>query len=65
LPYGVRVLNIGLNGILLTERDSERDVVIYAEPWVEPQTHPFTILSKRESTGKEYAAKSVTLNVVK
>ena len=35
LPHGVRVLDIGLNGILITERDTEREVVIYAEPWVE------------------------------
>ncbi|QEL15670.1 WD40 repeat domain-containing protein [Limnoglobus roseus] len=63
LPHGVRVMNIGLNGILLTERDSEREVVIYAEPWVKPMTHPITVLSRRESTGKEYAAKSVTLTV--
>jgi hypothetical protein len=63
LPHGVRVMNIGLNGILLTERDSAREVVIYAEPWVKPMTHPLTVLSRRESTGKEYAAKSVTLTV--
>lgn len=63
LPHGVRVLNIGLNGILLTERDSEREVVIYAEPWVKPMTHPFTVLSRRESSGKEHAAKPMTLTV--
>lgn len=63
LPHGVRVLNIGLNGILLTERDSEREVVIYAEPWVRPMTHPLCVLSRRESTGKEYAARTVNLTV--
>lgn len=63
LPHGVRVLNIGLNGILLTERDSEREVVIYAEPWVKPMAHPLSVLSRRESTGKEHAAKTVTLTV--
>lgn len=63
LPHGVRVMNIGLNGILLTERDSEREVVIYAEPWVKPTAHPLSVLSRRESTGKEYAGKTVTLTV--
>ncbi|MBL8864506.1 MAG: hypothetical protein JNK93_03000, partial [Planctomycetia bacterium] len=64
LPHGVRVLNIGLNGILLTERDSEREVVIYAEPWVKPMSHPLSVLSRRESTGKEHAGKTVTLTVL-
>lgn len=63
LPHGVRVLDIGLNGILLTERDSEREVVIYAEPWVKPMAHPLSVLSRRESTGQEFAGKTVTLTV--
>jgi WD domain, G-beta repeat len=63
LPYGVRVLNIGLNGILLTERDTEREVALYAEPWVKPMTHPFTVLAKREGTSKEFAAKPMILTV--
>ncbi len=63
LPHGVRVLNIGLNGILLTERDTSREVVIYAEPWVQPMTRPISVLSRRESTGKEYAAVPVLLTV--
>src|SRR5262249_53418865 len=63
LPHGVRVLDIGLNGILITEMDTSRAFVIYAEPWVQPMSHPFVVLSKRESTGKEYAAKSVLLKV--
>jgi WD40 repeat protein len=63
LPHGVRVLNIGLNGILLTERDAEREVVLYAEPWVKPMTHPICVLSRRESTGKEFAARPVRLTV--
>lgn len=43
LPYGVRVLDIGLNGILVTETETERTAILYAEPWVAPQTrivHP-------------------------
>src|SRR5207249_9869771 len=37
LPRGVRVLDIGLNGILVTENETSRSFVIYAEPWVQPQ----------------------------
>jgi hypothetical protein len=63
LPHGVRVLDVGLNGILVTERDTEREVAIYAEPWVKPMEHPFVVLSKREGKGTEHAARSVTLKV--
>jgi hypothetical protein len=65
LPHGVRVLNIGLNGILLTERDTSREVVIYAEPWVKPMEHPIVVTAKREGKNTDHAAKSVLLKVEK
>jgi WD domain, G-beta repeat len=65
LPHGVRVLDVGLNGILITERDTEREVAIYAEPFVKPMEHPFVVLSKREGKNTEHAAKSVLLKVQK
>jgi WD40 repeat protein len=65
LPHGVRVLNIGLNGILITERDTSREIVIYAEPWVQPMTAPFVVLARSERKGTEHAAKAVTLSVQK
>jgi hypothetical protein len=65
LPHGVRVLNIGLNGILITERDSSREIVIYAEPWVQPMTAPIVVLARSERKGSEHAAKAVVLNVEK
>ena len=65
LPHGVRVLDIGLNGILITEKETTRTIVIYAEPWVEPTAHPFVVLAKREGKNTEHAAKSVLLNVNK
>jgi WD40 repeat protein len=63
LPYGVRVLDIGLNGILITEKETTRTVVLYAEPWVEPTHHPFVVLARSERKGTEHAAKSVLLRV--
>jgi hypothetical protein len=63
LPYGVRVLDIGLNGILITEKETSRTVVIYCEPWVKPTTHPFVVLARSERKGTEHAAKSVLLKV--
>lgn len=63
LPHGVRVLDIGLNGILVNEKESKRAIVIYAEPWVQPTTHPFVVLARREGKNSEHAAKSVLLRV--
>ena len=65
LPHGVRVLNIGLNGILITERETSREVVLYAEPWVPPMERPIVVLSRREGVNGEFAAKPLTLKVEK
>ncbi|HZZ81476.1 MAG TPA: DUF559 domain-containing protein [Gemmataceae bacterium] len=63
LPHGVRVLDIGLNGILVNENETTRTVVIYAEPWVQSQEHPFVVLARREGKNSEHAAKSVLLKI--
>ena len=63
LPHGVRVLDIGLNGILVNENETTRTIVIYAEPWVQAQEHPFVVLARREGKGTEHAANSVLLKV--
>ena len=65
LPYGVRVLDIGLNGILVNENETRRTIVIYAEPWVQAMERPFVVLAKREGKNTEHAAKSLLLKVVK
>ena len=65
LPHGVRVLDIGLNGILITEKETTRTIAIYCEPWVQPTEHPFVVLAKREGKNSEHAAKSVLLKVAK
>lgn len=65
LPHGVRVLDIGLNGILITERETTRTMRIYAEPWVEATEHPIVVLARREGKNTEHAARSVLLKVVK
>ncbi|HLJ57371.1 MAG TPA: hypothetical protein VKT77_20200, partial [Chthonomonadaceae bacterium] len=38
LPYGVRVDDVGLNGVLIVEGETSRRFVIRCEPWVKPQT---------------------------
>jgi mono/diheme cytochrome c family protein len=65
LPHGVRVLDIGLNGILITEQETSRTIVIYTEPWVAPTSHPFVVLARREGKNSEHAARSVLLRVAK
>ena len=65
LPHGVKVLDIGLNGILITETETQRTIVLYAEPWVTPTEHPFVVLARREGKNSEHAAKSVLLKIVR
>ena len=65
LPHGVHVLDVGLNGILITEQETVRTFVIYCEPWVQPTKHPIVVLARSERKGTEHAAKSVLLCVVK
>jgi hypothetical protein len=38
LPHGIIVDDIGLNGILINEKETERTVFLRAEPWVKPQS---------------------------
>jgi WD40 repeat protein len=64
LPHGVRVLDVGLNGILVTEKDTTRTFVLYAEPWVKPTQHPFVVFARREGKNTEHAARSVLLKVL-
>ncbi|OWK46905.1 WD40 repeat domain-containing protein [Fimbriiglobus ruber] len=63
LPHGVRVLNIGLNGILILPGATEREIVVYAEPWVKPTDRPFVVLARSERKGTEHAAPAVVLKV--
>ena len=45
LPHGVFVDNIGLNGLMLLDGQTEREVFITAAPWVPEQTRPFYLKS--------------------
>ncbi len=48
LPHGVRVNDVGLNGVMITEQETSRTVHIIAEPWVEAQTRPLVIVGRVE-----------------
>jgi hypothetical protein len=64
LPHGVRVLNIGLNGILIRPDETSRRITIYAEPWVKPGEQPFVVFATPEGKGTEHAAPAVMLKIV-
>jgi WD40 repeat protein len=49
LPSGVRVLDVGLNGVLVTETETSRRFVLMAEPWAPPVTRPFYAVARVES----------------
>ncbi|MEW4569756.1 c-type cytochrome domain-containing protein [Tautonia sp. JC769] len=61
LPHGVRVLDVGLNGVLITESQAERTVVLYAEPWVAPTERPFFGVGKVEAAGTDHSTPPITL----
>lgn len=64
LPHGVKVKDIGLNGILINENETTRTFVLYAAPWVPPQDQPIVVLARREGKNTLHAARSVLLHVV-
>ena len=64
LPYRVRVRDVGLNGVLITEQQTSRRFVITAEPRVKPQTRPFFAVGRVESVPfTEIASEPIVLTV--
>ncbi|HLK56075.1 MAG TPA: WD40 repeat domain-containing protein [Chthonomonadaceae bacterium] len=55
LPFGVKVLDVGLNGVLITEKETSRKFVLYCEPWVQPQSRPIYVLALPENQGSAAA----------
>jgi hypothetical protein len=49
LPPGVRVVNIGLNGVLVSETQSSRTITLHAEDWAKPITQPIYVVGRVES----------------
>ncbi|MDA2929395.1 PPC domain-containing protein [Acidobacteria bacterium AH-259-O06] len=49
LPHGVRVLDVGLNGILITEAEKSRTFTLYAEPWAKAVKRPFYAVGRVET----------------
>ncbi len=49
LPPGVRVVNIGLNGVLVTETQSTRTITLHADDGAQPITQPIYVVGQVES----------------
>jgi hypothetical protein len=49
LPPGVIVVNVGLNGVLVTESQSSRTFTLHADEWAKPITQPIYVVGKVES----------------
>ena len=64
LPSGVKVLNIGLNGVLVTEAETSRRVVLYAEPWAPPTERPVFAVGSCEAAGTEHPSRAIELSVL-
>ena len=66
LPVGVRVLDTGLNGILVREGESERRMELYAEPWAEPITRTIYVQARIETLSPQqpvFLSEPITLTV--
>jgi hypothetical protein len=62
LPHGVIVDNIGLNGVLIPEGQTQRQLFIAARPWVPETTRPFHAVAPVAGT---QVSPPVMLNVKK
>ncbi|MEP6754689.1 MAG: WD40 repeat domain-containing protein [Chthonomonadales bacterium] len=62
LPFGVRVDDVGLNGVLVTVEESTREFRLYCQPFVKPQTRLIYVVANVEG-GTPNAALPVLLKV--
>ena len=61
LPHGCFVDNIGLNGLLITDDNSQREFFITAAKWLEPQERVFHL---RSETKNNPTSRSIRLRVI-
>ncbi|MBL7648267.1 MAG: hypothetical protein JNK74_18975 [Candidatus Hydrogenedentes bacterium] len=67
LPYGVSVMDTGLNGILVRENEFDRSMNIAVEPWVQPMEREIYVQARVEapSTGAiKFLSQPVTLKIL-
>jgi hypothetical protein len=67
VPFGVHVPDIGLNGVLITEQQEEREFYLEADPHAPPGEHPLLLTGRVEvnsSLPSEQAAEPIVLKIV-
>jgi len=64
LPFGLRVLDVGLNGVLINEEETSRSFVVVCDPWAEPGRWPFFGAARIESKNERSASNVIELEVV-
>lgn len=64
LPRGVQVVNIGLNGVLVTETQTSRTFTLRAEDWAKPIEQPIYVVGEVESNSStDHASPPLELKV--
>ncbi len=63
LPHGLRVLDVGLSGVLINENEVSRSFVVACDPWAEPGTHLFYAAPKVEAKNERHASEPLHLEV--
>ncbi|MGH9448410.1 MAG: c-type cytochrome domain-containing protein, partial [Terriglobia bacterium] len=64
LPPGVRVVNVGLNGVLVHSGESSHTFTLTAESWAQPATQPIYVVGTVESNSStDHASPPILLKV--
>jgi hypothetical protein len=53
LPHGVIVKDVGLNGVMITEKETTQRFQLAAEPWVEAINQPVFVVGRIETTSPQ------------
>ncbi|MBI3864692.1 MAG: hypothetical protein HY290_22675, partial [Planctomycetia bacterium] len=63
LPHGLRVLDVGLNGVLINENETSRSFVVACDPWAPPGPLLFYAAPKVEAKNERHASAPLRLDV--
>lgn len=63
LPHGLRVLDVGLNGVLINENEVTRSFVVACDPWAPPGPLTFFAAPKVEAKNERHASQGIQLEV--
>ena len=64
LPPGIRVVNVGLNGVLVTEAQTSRTFTLHAEDWAQPISQSIYVVAQVESNAPTmHPSQPLLLNV--